>query len=345
MRRLAILAVLAYATAYAGVPGNMNVGGQGGHLNVPLASQLALSLPLSATGASECSGAAITGVTFSRSSSATCTKSDGTVVLLSANQPRVNANGLIIEGGATNFFLNSGTPATQTITLSTGTYTGWIDRPDTQTMTLAVGTAVATGLPCTAGASSCTFTISTSGTVTATITGTPLRAQVENSSFRTSYIPTAGTSAARTGDVANATKPAAMSQSEGCLRACITPEWSGNTPATMFFVDADSTAQTSRLLYSAAGASQVSTYNGTTAATTATTFTAGTKRCYLTQWSVGANSLKLTDLTSSATNSVAFSGFPTFDSALGLGGTRLGGLLMSGAISDIRIGKTSGACN
>jgi hypothetical protein len=64
-------------------------------------------MPLVASGASECDGATPSGLTFTRASSATCTRSDGTLRTLSSNAPRVSARGLLVEGAATNLVLHS----------------------------------------------------------------------------------------------------------------------------------------------------------------------------------------------------------------------------------------------
>jgi hypothetical protein len=68
-------------------------------------------LPTIAT-SDECTGNAVTGtkgeaITVSRSSSAYCTKSDGTLVSISSNLPRVESAGLLVEGSNTNIALRS----------------------------------------------------------------------------------------------------------------------------------------------------------------------------------------------------------------------------------------------
>jgi hypothetical protein len=66
--------------------------------------------------AQQCTGTLTTqggaAVTVTRASNKYCTKSDGTMVLLSANQPAVEANGLLVESGATNLLLQSQALAT-----------------------------------------------------------------------------------------------------------------------------------------------------------------------------------------------------------------------------------------
>jgi len=66
-----------------------------------------LRLLPSISASDECTGSAITGtrgepLTFTRTSSAYCTKSDGTLVLLTDNKPRLVLAGLMREGASTN---------------------------------------------------------------------------------------------------------------------------------------------------------------------------------------------------------------------------------------------------
>ena len=98
--------------------------------------------------------------------------------------------GLLAEPSATNYFLQSDTPATQTISLAVGTYTLWLDGATGDSITSAAGTAAGTGFGAATPGTPNIFSITTAGTVTFTVAGTPIRAQVENSPVPTSYIPT-----------------------------------------------------------------------------------------------------------------------------------------------------------
>ncbi len=62
---------------------------------------------------SDCDGAAQsfsdgTAITWTRATDATCTKNDGTLAILTSNQPRCNSTGCLIEGARTNIGLYSG---------------------------------------------------------------------------------------------------------------------------------------------------------------------------------------------------------------------------------------------
>ncbi len=260
-----------------------------------------------------CDGAAIFGgrgevVTFTRASSASCTKGDGTLVTLTTNQPRVSSLGLNIEGSGTNLALRSqefdnaswakgGTTITADSTVAPdGTTTADTDTAiagsqlhrvvtgnniaytngSTYTASVYVYSATAafiglqyndTGLaavcqfrtsnwtvdPLCSGGTTGTVTTFTNGwhrlsmtkTASATTAGGNMTvvlcdvaancgstwpavgtetaiiwgAQLEQSAFATSYIPTTTTSATRAIDVASVAQPSAWGDTAGCMAA------------------------------------------------------------------------------------------------------------------------------
>lgn len=62
-------------------------------------------LSMSLTG--NCEGTTPAGLTFTRTSTATCTRADGSLVTLAAGAPRLESQGLLVEGAATNLALRS----------------------------------------------------------------------------------------------------------------------------------------------------------------------------------------------------------------------------------------------
>jgi len=90
---------------------------------------------------SECSGTTPVGVTFSRSSVATCIDSTGKAFALAANQARVTSKGLLVEGATTNALLRTRATSTPPWTCPTcGAATLGMDEL-TSVPRIAVGTA------------------------------------------------------------------------------------------------------------------------------------------------------------------------------------------------------------
>lgn len=147
----------------------------------------------------------------SRASTGLAQTSGGSWVSFPANTPRITDQGLLVEEARTNLFLNSNAPATQNVTLGTGTYivTVW---GASGSVTTSAGTATATGYGAISAAPTGTrqtLTVTGAGTVTCTVSGSPLYVQVELGAFGTSPIITAGAAATRAADVISLTGAAA----------------------------------------------------------------------------------------------------------------------------------------
>jgi len=141
-------------------------------------------------------------ITFTRASTATYTDASGTIQTAATNAPRWDyaggsLRGLLIEEARTNLLLNSATLGTQSVTVTAQAYT--LSFYGTGTITksgAATGALVGTG----AGQRvSQTFT-PTAGSLTLTVTGSVLNAQIEAGSFVTSWIPTTSVAVTRAQD-------------------------------------------------------------------------------------------------------------------------------------------------
>lgn len=109
-----------------------------------------------------------------------------------SRNPANNEMMLISEPNRTNSLLNSGTPATQTVSLTANTYTLWITGAGSVALSGGpTGTATA-GTPV-------TFTLASTTSVTFTVTGTVSFFQCENGSFPTSKIYTWTAARSRSG--------------------------------------------------------------------------------------------------------------------------------------------------
>ena len=138
---------------------------------------------------------------FTRASAATARTATGKIQEVLTDEQRLvgNREGLLIEEARTNLLLNSDTLSTQNITVTAVPCT--IHFTGTGTITLSgtfTGSLVGTGTG-EANRVSLTFT-PTAGTLTATVTGSVVNAQLEQGSLPTSYIPTAGTQVTRAAD-------------------------------------------------------------------------------------------------------------------------------------------------
>jgi len=137
------------------------------------------------------------------------------------NLPRINyedgCGSWLLEPQSTNLYLNSETLSTQNNTTSATTYSVSFYGTGTITFSGAYsGTLVGDGL---SNRVSATF-FAASGTLVSTVSGTCTKAQLEQKSFATSYIPTLGASSTRLQDIAtNSGNASLINSEEGVLYA------------------------------------------------------------------------------------------------------------------------------
>lgn len=123
------------------------------------------------------------------------------------------------------------------------------------------------------------------------------------------YCPTGGTSATCAGESATVPTPATLSATEGAARFCFTPSWTGAAPSDVRLVSLRTATPLALLGYVDAGGTFIAATNGASFPLVAADYSAGVRRCYRTDWSVAANRLRITNLTSGASAQEPFSGF------------------------------------
>ena len=142
-------------------------------------------------------------VTFSRASQETdsfYTDAAGSSYNTYANNvPVITSAGLQVFEARTQYLTTATSPASETVTLTTGQHTLWAI--GTGTATIAAGTGTATGLGTHTPGTPLVFNVTISGTFNISKTGTLNRWQLEKGAFATPFMP----GASRAADVAQLT--------------------------------------------------------------------------------------------------------------------------------------------
>ena len=148
--------------------------------------------------------------TFTRNSTATYIDANGVLQTVGINVPRFQNGRYLCETATTNRFLQSGTPATQVITVVSGTiYTVQCYGSGSITLSGAGTGSVIEGAPR-------TFTASSTSLI-CTVSGSLSRAQVETGTQATSYIPTTTTPMDRVADSLHYAVGDVITQGQGSL--------------------------------------------------------------------------------------------------------------------------------
>lgn len=183
----------------------------------------------------------------------TCTRASGGSII-NKNQvqevigndiPRIDWNGgkpgFLIEEQRTNYLLNSDTPVTQSVSLTTGTYTLSV---------IGSGSCTLSGGPsgtATEG-SDITFTLASTTTVTFTVTGSLIRFQCEKGPYSTSYIPTTSAAATRLEDVVNLPISSFWNQNEGTIYCEFIGPKLGSITVSPYIIQIDGGLTTERFM-------------------------------------------------------------------------------------------------
>ena len=177
-------------------------------------------------------------VTYTRAGTATYFDNTGTMQTAAANAPRwdydpltLQSRGLLIEEARTNLLLNSAALGTQSATVTAAPTT--LSFYGTGSIAYS---GVATGTLVGAGAfprrASVTFT-PTAGTLTLTVTGSVLNAQLETGPAATSWIPTTGATAARALDTVSMPNDASFNATTGTWQSEFILNGAANVVATV----------------------------------------------------------------------------------------------------------------
>lgn len=160
------------------------------------------------------------GLSFNRASTAGYYDAFGNWVTALSNTLRVAHHpatglprGFLCEESRTNYLLNSSSPASQTLALSAGTYTLWLE--GTGSCTCTAGTAVGSGFGTATALAPVTFTLTTAGSVSFALVGSVSRFQCENGTFATSFITTISSAATRAADICHMALGSHFNEAEG----------------------------------------------------------------------------------------------------------------------------------
>ena len=177
--------------------------------------------------------------TFTRATTATYWNNSHQLTTAAVDEPRIDHDpatgvclGLLIEETRVNDLLNSATLSTQNVTVTNGAYTLSFYGTGTVTLTGTASPEVALVGTGSANRVSLTF-IPAAGTLTLTVSGSVLLAQLESGPHATSYIPTTSVAVTRQRDscYTTALEPW-FSEAEGTLFAEYLIPWAHNSSET-----------------------------------------------------------------------------------------------------------------
>jgi hypothetical protein len=144
----------------------------------------------------------------------------------------IESRGVRVDPTVTGYFDNPQNPATQTITLPTGTFSAWV--VGSGSLVVSAGTATVTGLPQTVvdggDGSWVNFVVTVGGTVVCTVSGSPSQVCVVGSAWRTHNIGPWGTygKAGQCYSQLLRVRSQGMNSAQGQLSFTFSPIWSAS---------------------------------------------------------------------------------------------------------------------
>ncbi len=207
-------------------------------------------------------------ISITRASSGTdllpTSASSATFNIFVSGAPRITSGqGLLIEEVRTNSLTASTAPATQTCTLAIGTFVLWVNGAGSCAPTL--GTALGTAAGSASQGASNTITITTSGTVVFTVTGSLAAFQCEKMSGTvanpSALIATGATAVTRAADIITITTPPSFGSGDAyTLYASFAPQSPTAFAANQSGAQTDSGANTNRMLIRRQGATGITLF-------------------------------------------------------------------------------------
>jgi hypothetical protein len=166
--------------------------------------------------------------------------------------------------------------------------------------------------------------------------------QLVQASVPGDYCPTTTGAVTCSAETVTVATPAALSRTEGCVCLNITPTWTGANPESFQHTFIHPGAL---LAYNNSGSANIHAFDGTSSASVAAGFVAGTRKRYCTRWSAAGNFLRIENVTDGTSDTKVFSTFGAFGANTGIGDQNTGTVQANASLDSIVFGRSPTACN